>query len=243
MNPLLKSLQEKAEALRASMDEILTRAASESRDDLTEAETSNFEDAERQVKDLDERIAHLSNLELERAAAADLAAKVAEATGKTGAEAPAHVKSEQRTYSEATPERSYFADVFAAQVRNDPEAHARLNRHYQENLVERSGTVANLGEFAPPAYLVNDYMPLARSARPVANAIGSRPHPNSKLWTIPKVTQGTALGVQAAELDPLATQDMEADDVTVTSVTLNNVFNGKVCNLLLCCSDKLLDHR
>lgn len=221
MNPLLVALTEKADALRASMNDILTRANTDGRDELTDTETKNFEDAETALKGLDERIRHLSDLELANAAAAELSAKVADATKDVKHTSPAVVRSEAHTYGEANPERSYFADVFAAKAGNDQGAWERLSRHGKENIVDRANTtISSVSEFVPPAYLLNDFADYVRASRPVANAIGSRQHPNTTTWYVPRVTQGTTIGYQASEFDTVSSQTIETDQIQVDSRTI-----------------------
>jgi HK97 family phage major capsid protein len=215
MNPMLARLQEKAEALRASMNEILVRAAEDGRDDLNEVETKNFEDAERQVTELDERIRHLSELELAAAKAAELRDKVAGATK----DAPAvHVRQEGDTYSEEHAARSYFADLYEAKVNGSSAAQDRLKRHAED--LHRATTSGDVTEFIPPAYLVNQYVPKVQSGRPVANAIGNSGAPVAQTWFIPRITQGTTIGYQANELDTLDTQDFDSENITCSLLTI-----------------------
>lgn len=221
-NPLLDQLVADRAKVQSTHDEIVTRAAERESNEFTTSELETVKDADAKLRSLDERIEELSDIEVRAAASRDLALKVREATGGEDRSPVVRVGDEPRTYGEANADRSYFRDLFLARTENDQDAHARISKHIAENRVEmtRSNTVANLGEFAPPIHLAEQYAELVRSARPVADAIGTTPHPNAPSWTVPVISQGTAVGFQAAELDTFATQDFDAANITVTSRTI-----------------------
>jgi HK97 family phage major capsid protein len=127
---------------------------------------------------------------------------------------------EPRTYQPAQDSGrgpSFLRDLFNAQVRNDPEALSRLNRHGDEqrveapDLVERAVSTGGVAAFTPPAYLVSQWAELSRAGRPIANLCNrSIPLPATGMKvTIPRVTTGTEIEVQAAQGDTLGNQDLD----------------------------------
>lgn len=129
------------------------------------------------------------------------------------------VGNEPKTYSAQTSMRgtSFFVDLVNA-TRGDMEARGRLERHTQEVAYERrdiSTTVTAGGNFVPPAYLGELYAELPRPGRPFADAIGSRPLQATGMnLTIPRLTTGTAVALQAG--DNAAVQETDIVEALLT---------------------------
>ena len=112
--------------------------------------------------------------------------------------------------------RSFLADLYAAQLRADPAASERIRRHQEFEAEKRAVSTGTLGGIIPPQYLVDLYAKASRAGRGVRRP-GERPElPEVGMsLIIPRLTTGTAAGVQAAEGDVVATQDPVEDDLTV----------------------------
>ncbi|MEU8524833.1 phage major capsid protein [Streptomyces sp. NPDC048629] len=136
----------------------------------------------------------------------------------------ARVGVEQRTYQAPEASRDargvtgpdFLRDLYDYQVKRDPSAGARLERHGQE--VERldpawaqrmTGTGAVSG-FVPPQYLTDLFADFARAGRPLANLCSGIPLPETGMEVdIPRVTTGTTTAVQAAEGGAIGNTDVD----------------------------------
>lgn len=141
------------------------------------------------------------------------------------------VGAEPRMYSaerSEAGETSFLRDLFNAQIRNDPEAMGRLQRHGEEQrveapgLVERAVSTSGVAAFTPPSYLIGQWAELARAGRPIADLCNRGiPLPATGMEvSIPRITTGAAVGVQAAEGDTLANQDLDDTDLRVPIVSI-----------------------
>lgn len=71
------------------------------------------------------------------------------------------------------------------------------------------------GDFVPPLYLVDEYIPLARAGRPFVNACRNIPLPaGTDSINLPKISTGTATAIQA-------TQNTAAQNTDMTTSTVN----------------------
>ena len=195
---LLEQLVDERAELTATVEGILSIAAEQTRD-LTDTEDANLTDLKTRADALDARIAELRDLQVANLEAAAMRAEVA-ATDEPEARAAAgvvHIKEEPVTYSECG-EHSFFADLVAAQGRNDIAARKRLERHMEEQAVEnRDGTTANMSGMTPPAYLTDLAVAKAQAGRPTANAVRNLPLPDSGMTVnLSRVTTSSTAAVQ-----------------------------------------------
>ena len=226
-NEMLSRLAAKQEEARKSRDTFAEKRAAivqladdEARTELNDDEQREFDALTEQIKALDEevtkrgeRIAEL-DAEEKRAMSAGAAFKKAQIVSA------ARVTSESRTYEKGNG-RSYLADLALAQVKGDPEARARLDRHAIEVATEpeyrdlnRTDTTG--GYFVPPAWMMSDYVALARAGRPTANLVTNQPLPaGTDSINIPKVSTGTATAIQTA--DNASVQETDLADATVSA--------------------------
>ncbi|CAB4190921.1 major_cap_HK97, phage major capsid protein, HK97 family, partial [uncultured Caudovirales phage] len=125
-------------------------------------------------------------------------AKAAEMRTQAGLNSPAVVRSEARTYTRENRNNDFLADAFAAQFNNDYSAKERIQRHMQEERVERRDvTSANFAGLVVPNFLTDLAAPLARAGRPLADAARKHALPTSGLTiSISKVTTGSSTAVQ-----------------------------------------------
>lgn len=139
-----------------------------------------------------------------------------------------YVVAEPSTYTEHA-ERSggpsFLKDLYAVQVKNDPQAGERLSRHGREveaTMSVRAGVdTSTVPSFVPPSYVVDLFADYARAGRPVANLLTSLPLPPTGLTvTIPKVTTPTTVGVQSTENTALSNQDPADTGIDVAVKTV-----------------------
>ena len=132
----------------------------------------------------------------------------------------AHVGREAQTYSPESRD-GYFKDLAEATLKGDLEARQRLERHGRE--VENSLEYRDLnrtdgtgGFFTPPAWLMDQYVALARAGRVTANLVKQQPlPPGTDSLNIPKVSTGTATAIQTA--DNAAVQETDLADTSISA--------------------------
>ncbi len=209
MNSFLTRLHEQRSQKADLIDATLNRAAEENRD-ISEVETANVAALAKEIEKLDERIAQVTDIEVRKDAAAEMAKKVDGSKVETRATSPARVTREERTYHPEG-EFSFLKDAFAAQVLGDFDARERISRHQQEEKIEKRdvGTGAFAG-LVVPQFLTNLAAPFARAGRPFMDVSRKHALPNAGLvLSISKVTTGSAVAVQT---EGSAVQETNMDD-------------------------------
>jgi HK97 family phage major capsid protein len=209
MNSFLTRLHEQRSQKADLIDATLNRAAEENRD-ISEVETANVSALAKEIEKLDERIAQVTDIEVRKDAAAELAKKVDGSKVETRQTSPARVTREERTYHPES-ENSFLRDAFAAQVLGDIDARERISRHQQEEKIEKRdvGTGAFAG-LVVPQFLTNLAAPFARAGRPYADRVRTHALPAAGMViSISKVTTGTAV---AEQTEGSAVQETNIDD-------------------------------
>ena len=116
-------------------------------------------------------------------------------TWQVGAGQGIYARGDQRT--------SWLADMVAANLRGDPDAHDRLRRNNQEVAIEQraqSTTDGAGGDFVPPLWMVQSYIALARARRATADLLHREPLPSgTDSLNVPKVLTGTATAAQTTQ--------------------------------------------
>lgn len=180
---------------------------------------------------LDARIAELE-AELRSDEAADALAREKHPAG--GTRGPAYdevhrIGGEKRTYSPESDKKGggFLRDVAGAFF-GDNGARERLARHQQEEEVERGGQVvraAGTGAFAGlvvPQYLTDLYAPLARAARPFADACNHHDLPAAGMTVnISRITTGTSVALQASENSAVSETDIDDTLLTIPVQTIS----------------------
>jgi HK97 family phage major capsid protein len=114
---------------------------------------------------------------------------------------------------------SFFADLNSARL-NDPGAIDRLQRHAREMQIEKRDLTSAAGaggEFIPPLWLMDRWIPLLRTKRAVADSLTRLDLPSGAMSiSLPKLLTGTATAIQASE-----NAAVTETDATTTSVTAN----------------------
>ena len=118
--------------------------------------------------------------------------------------------------------RSFLVDLYQAQLRNDLAAAERINRHHMYELEKRAISTGTMGGIVPPQYLVELYARAPRNGRVFADqAFNRQDMPDQGMSLIvPRLTAGTAAGIQASEGDVVTTQDPTETDLTAPVRTI-----------------------
>jgi len=216
----LQIMRERRELLYTGMMSMLDNVQAERRD-LQASESRDFNKAVALVREFDERIAELEYEGKREASAAEARIGFSEPSGIGGA----HTSSS--TYHAGPHSPSFFKDLIYARS-GDANAADRLRRNNAENGLERralgntNGTGGSGGEFAPPGYLVDEYVRLARPGRVVADRFRHEALPQGiSSVNVPRVATGTTVAVQSTQNTALA-----QTDVTTASLSSGIVTHG-----------------
>ena len=220
MNPFLQNLHQTRSAKTELIDATLGRAADEGRD-LTDIELANIQALKLEIDKMDERIEQITDIEVRKAKAADLAAAVDGAKVETRDAAPARVISEEPTYHQRST-NDFLADAIAAEFGGSYEARERIARYQNEvRLEKRDSGTSNFAGLVVPQYLVDQFAPLRRAGRPVLDISTNGQLPASGMTlNVGRLTTGITSYVQASENS--APTESSPDD-TLLTVNVNTV--------------------
>ncbi|WP_194521964.1 hypothetical protein [Cellulosimicrobium sp. JZ28] len=207
----------------------------------TEADTARVAELRENKAKIDAELKTLDGelraLEEEKAAD-DVIARMAQRatpTGAGGGDAGAETRggsgtkvTEARTYAkESDPKGLRFLSDVVADFRGDRAAGDRLARHLEEERAERGDVVerAVTTGVAPgtivPQYLIDLYAPKGRPGRKFADMCRHHDLPDTGMTVyIPRQTETTDAGEQAAELDLVTEQDYEDELISVPVRTI-----------------------
>lgn len=230
---LIKQLQAQRKEHHDAMVALAAKMESEKRV-LTEVENTDWTTHRSAIDELDNRIGELVLGEQKALEQAQAVAGLDPA-----AHTPrAYVRAEPTTYDQRVDvSRSFFRDLTLFQVRHDVEAGRRLQQHMQEVRTDlQRGALPALpemerraltrtdgagGDFVPPIYLIDDFAALARAARPFADLFPNRPLPGgTDSINVPRVTSGTATGVQTADGAAVTSTDAVTDTINAPVRTI-----------------------
>jgi HK97 family phage major capsid protein len=237
----LEKLLEERGALKSELDGVIAVPQAEKRD-LNEAETKAFDEKRAAVKAKDDEIdamqARVKDAEEDEARSkrvSQLRAETApdEKRTETARQGGATVTHEASVYGErdargrivkTDPHVSYVRDMFTVATNGYGVADAleRLGRNNQEIEARALTTTAGAGgEFAPPAWLVAEFVTLARAARPTADRVMNETLPMGiSSVNIPKLLTGTATAQQATQNTAVQATDATTGSVTAAIVTI-----------------------
>lgn len=147
-------------------------------------------------------------------------------TGAHGSQSARTIDSvhEPRTYSpESDPRGLRFLSDVASDFLGNRDARERLNQHQAEERAERGDKIARAVTAAGspglvvPQYLIDLYAPKGRPGRKFADQCRHHDLPDTGLTVyIPRQTAKTTVGLQAAELDPVAEADYDDELISVS---------------------------
>lgn len=118
-------------------------------------------------------------------------------------------------------DHSFFGDIFRMRFDADPMATDRIKRHQvHADSEERAVTSTSFAGLVIPQYLVDDFAPVARQGRPLADFIGSRPlPPDGMTLNVPRGDTGVVVTGQSQNIN-VAEQDIGNTDIVVPVVTI-----------------------
>jgi HK97 family phage major capsid protein len=113
---------------------------------------------------------------------------------------------------------SWFRDIILQN--EDPSALRRLERNDAEVRDVKGRSGGGGAGFIPPAWLAEDYAPIGRAPRPIADRMVPRDMPPAGIDSVkvPQLTGGAAVAVQAQELDGVQETDITSAPITNHSV-------------------------
>jgi HK97 family phage major capsid protein len=187
-----------------------------------DALTADIDGGKGHISMLEARVAELRETEQRNAVAGEARREVE--TSSTTTKVP-------EVYARGNHQVSFFRDLYRAQLNNDTVSFDRLRRHSafqtQESraLGNTNTTGGSGGEFAPPAWWVDEYIKALRPARPVADLLHHADiPPEVSSINIPKILTGTTTAVQTTQNTALSQTDPTTGSVGTGFTTVG----GKV---------------
>ena len=220
---MLQRMLDRRAEIRAAAEHVLLEARSAGRETLSEGEAQRLKHARRDIAGLDNRIAEM-RAELARigkppnlpAWREPAESSMENTTSRTAMNSRAD--SRDLVYRRGGP-TSWVRDMVRRDMNLDPsgEAGRRLNEHARQTMEHPAyeehrdlSRVDGSGGYAvPPAWLMNQYIELARPGRAFANLVQRQPLPGgTDSINIPKLLTGTAVGIQTADNTPVTQTDL-----------------------------------
>ena len=228
----IKGLNEDRQKAIGDLDAASSAAVAEGRTDLNETEMTARKEARDRIDAIDlqldgtdaepgllARETELAADAERRTASDELAKRLGSQPAPVAPVGQAHVRSEPTVYGQGSG-RSYFRDIARANAPGggDEEARTRLRRHAQEISVDLEAR-ANMdlsdgtgGEFVPPTWLMDKYVPLARAGRVTADLCHREALPaGTDRINLPKVATGGGTAKQTIG------STVQKTDITTTS--------------------------
>jgi HK97 family phage major capsid protein len=213
LDDLQSHLHDARDRAYRSAERILTTARDSGREALTPDERRRVDAALEEMRAADRRLEERAEDDQRAAIPSHLQHLVGKRPTMT-----THV-TEPATYQKGDTRVSYVHDLIRLSMNLDHtgEARSRLMRHAYdvENLPEYAeyrdlSRVDGSGGYAvPPAWLMDQYIELARPGRAFANVCQRQPLPGgTDSINIPKILTGTAVGVQTADNQPVVDVDL-----------------------------------
>ena len=205
-NPLITHLRDNRDAAQKELGSILEKPTEEKRN-LNDDETSKYEAKAEEIRKLDERIAELVDLDKREADAAE----ARKAAGDTGEQRGKVTEPDIYAKNGA---HSYFRDLYVMQRGGtDPAVVERLTRHQAHEVEKRALGNTNAaggsgGEWAPPSWVIDEWIGLIRPGRVLANLFSHEDVPvGISSINYPKLLTGTTVALQSTQNTALASTD------------------------------------
>lgn len=219
---LISRLQEQHARQRIACEQMLTAAKAAGRTEVTKSERRAIDD----LKELKSRIEYLTTQDERQHGISDnLRSRFSPSpqerrtpmTFKPGSDY--HLTYRQLDNRGGPGGSSWIRDLMLTSIGQDEtgECRRRLNQHAQEvsqdplflEARDLSRTDGQGGYAVPPAWLMNQYIELARPGRPFANIVKRQPLPGgTDSINIPKILSGTTVGIQTSDNAAVSNTDL-----------------------------------
>ncbi|HET6915893.1 MAG TPA: phage major capsid protein [Acidimicrobiales bacterium] len=208
---LIKTLRDRRAALKEELKALLDAAEQRDNKAFSEDEKATYDAKLAEARGLDERIDELIELE----AAERRADESRAATGLV--ETRVAVTAEPNpVYRPDRADTSFFRDLFNGQVKGDQEARGRLVASQETRAGDLTTAAGAGGEFAPPLWLVEEFVALARPGRVTADVVQNENLPSGvSSINLPKVSTGTSTALQS-------TQNTALSDTALTTGSVSS---------------------
>lgn len=222
MDPI-QVLSTRRDELQTELDKLLETPTAENRS-FTEDEDTKFKALADEIRSVDDRIVELRDLKKRQ----DDAAEARRLAGDTGEQRAKVVEPDMyRNPMEGRGTNSYFRDLARANVFGDSEARDRLHRNAQhvqqeQRALGNTGAVGGSGgEFAPPGWVVSEWINLIRAGRVTADLFRHEDVPAGvSSLNYPKVSGGTTTAIQSTQNTALSQTDMTTTYVQTGFATI-----------------------
>jgi HK97 family phage major capsid protein len=204
MNPI-EVLNTRRDELQAELDKLLETPTAEKRN-LNDDEDAKFEELAGEIRKVDDRVAELADLAKRQEAAAEVRRLAGQTTAKV-TEPDIYIRGNGNG-------NSYFRDLARAKVFDDSQAADRLRRtavfESEKRALGNTGAAGGSGgEFAPPAWIIDDWINIIRAGRVTANLFRHEDVPvGVSSINYPRVTGGTTTAIQTTQNTALSQTDM-----------------------------------
>jgi HK97 family phage major capsid protein len=205
-NGLITQLRDKRDAKQKEIDGLTAALVSENRS-FTDDEDAAFKAAVEEIRKFDERITELVELDKRQSEAAE----ARKAVGDVGEQRA--VVNEPEIYVKNGP-HSYFRDLYALQRGGvGREVTDRLQRHQTHQVEKRALGNTNAaggsgGEWAPPDWVIDEWIGLIRPGRILANLFNHEDVPvGISSINYPKLLTGTTVALQSTQNTALSSTD------------------------------------
>ncbi|MDA8439838.1 MAG: phage major capsid protein [Propionibacterium sp.] len=207
MSALLDMLEGRRNGLVTERDALLNVAPAE----FTAERQADFQVKDDEVRSLDERIAEIREQDAREARAA--ASRVDTAT--------VTVTDEPNPVYRKGASASFFRDLFSATMNRSDASEARDRLvHSQETRALTTGSTAG-GTFAPPLWVVDEFIKMARPGRVTADLVQSQSLPSGvSSINLPKVATGAATGTQGTQNTAVTNTDLTTSSVSSGITTI-----------------------
>jgi HK97 family phage major capsid protein len=204
-------LQARKAQIRAAAQDMLLEARAQGRDTLTAAEAARHAEALDELRGIDDEIRRCSAINNSGLLASLRQTSPQRSAARGGDDNLVYRRHDRRT--------SWVRDLMAHSLNRDEtgEARSRLARHAAEVATEPAyleyrdiSRVDGQGGYAvPPAWLMDQYIELARPGRAFANLVQRQALPGgTDSINIPKLLTGTTVGVQTADNTQVSETDL-----------------------------------
>ena len=217
---IIDTLEAQSATMKTRLEAIVADADKRDSKALTPEESAEFDALSAEIRKNRDRAVEL-RADAVAEANAVATRKIAGVEGEQRV-TPATVK-DAPIYAKDKPDTSYFRDLFQARNMNDADAADRLRRNDKMVAEARAltTTAGAGGEFAPPEWMISDFVKLARVGRKFADSIGPQLLPAGiSSVNIPKVSGGTTTAVQATNNATLSQTDMTTTSLTSGITTI-----------------------